>query len=146
MCWICCSLFPKWSKVFIYFIFHFIYFDLVASFYFVKWSRYFSAFVPVLTSLIFLLITEEGGCGGWGEGTVSKVSANRILMNSLNARGFMFYVFKTCTTHYWSSCMEVFLIFFVCFWIPKVFWQNIIIIYLAKYWYCRNLSTVRGIK
>ena len=36
--------------------------------------------------------------------------------------------------------------FFFCFWIPKVFWQNIIVIYLAKYWYCRNLSTVRGIK
>ena len=40
------------------------------------------------------------GGGAWGEGTVSKVSANRILMNSLNARGFMFYDFKTCTTHY----------------------------------------------
>ena len=36
---------------------------------------------------------------------------------------FLFYIFKTCTTHYRSSCMEVFLIFFFS-WNSKVFWQN----------------------
>ena len=31
-----------------------------SPFYFLKWNRYFSTFVAVLTSLIYLLITVEG--------------------------------------------------------------------------------------
>ena len=36
------------------------YFDLVPPLYFLKLNRYFAAFVPVLTSLVYLLITPEG--------------------------------------------------------------------------------------
>ena len=36
------------------------YFDLVPPLYFLKLNRYFAAFVPVLTSLVYLLITPGG--------------------------------------------------------------------------------------
>ena len=60
------------------------YFDLVPPLYFLKCNRYFLIFVPNLKSLIYLLITV----GGMYQVTVSKLSTNRILINSLDIGGF----------------------------------------------------------
>ena len=61
--WVVCDLFPRRNKVFsqnqVNWAVMSFYFDLVPPFYFLKWERCFSTFIPVLTWIIYLLITAK---------------------------------------------------------------------------------------
>ena len=58
-----CDLFPRQNKIFMQNLVNpavvTFYFDLVLTFYFLKWDRSFSTLLPVLTSLIYVLITAR---------------------------------------------------------------------------------------
>ena len=60
------------------------YIDLFPPFYCLKWNYYFSTFVPVLACIIYPLFMA----GSMNYVTASKISANTILKNFLNAWGF----------------------------------------------------------